>query len=52
VRCALIDLRGAVASTSDGATSCTSCTGSMGAETFSGVSQISSSYNLLLLTPF
>jgi hypothetical protein len=51
VRCALIDLRGAAASTSDGAISCTSSTGSVGAKTFSGVSQISSSCNLLPLTP-
>jgi hypothetical protein len=37
-RCALIDLLGAGASISSGTTSCTSCMGSVGAETFLGVS--------------
>jgi hypothetical protein len=37
-QCALIDLRVAGASTSDGTTSCTSCMRSVGAETFFGVS--------------
>jgi hypothetical protein len=37
-RHALIDLRGTGASTYGGTISCTSCTGSVGAETFSSVS--------------
>jgi hypothetical protein len=37
-RYALIDLRGAGVSTFDGTTSCTNCMGSVGAETFLGVS--------------
>jgi hypothetical protein len=37
-RHALIDLRGAGASTSDGTTSCTSSMGSVGAKTFLAVS--------------
>jgi hypothetical protein len=51
VRCALIDLCGADASTSGSTTSCTSYMGSVGAETFLGVSQISLSCTLLPLTP-
>jgi hypothetical protein len=49
-QCALIDLRGASASTSGG-TSYTSYLRLVGAETFSGVPRISSSYTLLPLTP-
>jgi hypothetical protein len=37
-RCALIDLRGVGDSISSGTTSCTSCMGSVGAESFLGVS--------------
>jgi hypothetical protein len=47
---ALIDLHGAGASTSGGTISCTSYMGSVGAETFLGVSSISSSCTLLPLT--
>jgi hypothetical protein len=50
-RLALIDLRGADASTSDDTISYTSYMGSVGAEIFLGVSQISSSHILLTLTP-